>query len=178
MTGLTPFEGVKVVSIIDQPGWIRGVLAFAFVLAVGTVVTVRFDDIIENAIKKSTTRPGASLGYGIGAHLTIVFVGLYLTNQLRYISISGESAAVIGPLVGIMLLVVIGSVGFTVTGTAIVEVLWNGDRYTGVLLGAAMAGIAAFVNPLVGALVWVITVSLAVGGPIRHWVHASRDPIA
>lgn len=178
VTGVNPFEGVEMVSIVDQPGWIRGVLAFALVLVLGTIVTLRFDDIIEDSIEASITRPAAALGYGIAAHLTIVFIGLYLTNQLRYISFSGASAAVVGPLVGIALLVVIGSVGFTVTGTAIAETLWNGERYHGVLLGAAMAGIAAFLDPLLGALVWVVTVSLAVGGPIRHWVHASRDVTA
>lgn len=173
--GASPFEGLELVSIVDQPGWIRGVFAFGLVLALGTVVTLRFDNIIEDSIKASIKRPAAALGYGIAAHLTIVFIGLYLTNQLRYISYSGASAAVVGPLVGIALLVVVGSVGFTVTGTAIVETLWNGDGYHGVLLGAALAGIAAFLDPLLGALMWVVIVSLAVGGPIRHWVHASRD---
>lgn len=162
-------------SLFDLPGSVRGLLAFVLVLVVGAGILWRYGGLVERTIDASIHRPLSSLGYGIAAHLTIVFFGLYAVNQLGQITVSGRSAAEVGLWAGVGVLVAVAALGFTVVGAAVVEIRWGHRRWYGLLLGACVAGVAGLVDPLVGGLLWLVVVSTGVGGPVRKWFHAAED---
>lgn len=170
-----PLQSVDPTLILELPGLVRGVAAFAIVLAVGTVLLWRYAGLVDRSIAASIDRPLSSLGYGIAAHLTIGFFGVYAASQLGQLTFSGRSLGGLGLLAGLGVLTVVAALGFTVVGTAIVEFRGAARREYGLLLGAAIAGVAAFTQPLLGGLVWLIVVSTGIGGPVRVWFHAAED---
>lgn len=162
-------------AIVDLPGPVRGFAAFALVLASGAVLLRRYDAFIGRSIEASIERPLSSLAYGVGAHLTIIFFGVYAASQLGQAAPSSLSIAGVGLWAGVAGLAVAAALGFTVVGVALVEFRWGRHPWYGLLLGAAIAGLAGLADPLVGGVVWVVVVSTGIGGPVRHWFHAAED---
>lgn len=162
-------------ALVGLPAWVRASTVFVVVLVVGGAFLWRHDGIVERSIRASIDRPLASLGYGVAAHLTIVFFSVYLASQLGRIAPSGWSLSLMGTWLGVIVLAVIGGLGFTVVGEAIVELRWGRQRVYGLLLGAVMAALAALSDPLLGGILWLIVVSMGIGGPVRSWFHAAED---
>lgn len=168
-----PLQSIDPGAAFDAMGAARAPIAFAIVLVFGGVLVWRREPFVDRAIEATMDRPLAAVGYGLAAHAVIVFVGVYLATRLSQIVVSGRGASGIGLLVGGLLLAVAATVGFTVVGGTLVD-LW-GTRYhwSGVLVGALIAGIVAVGNPAFGGVVWVAVVSVGIGGPVRTWLHAS-----
>lgn len=177
--GAIPLQVAPVLEALNQPWWLRGGAAFAMVVVLGAVMQLRFGPVVDRSVEFSTDRPFAALMYGVGTHFVILFAGLYIMNQLRYVTISGYSGELLGPIAGLLLLGTVGAVGFTVAGSALLELLGESNQWYGLLIGALIAaliaGVAALIDLRIGALVWILIVSMAIGGPIRVWVHAAED---
>lgn len=173
--GTTPLQTVAPTAILDLPGLVRGAIAFAIVLALGAAFLWRFDGVVDRSIDASLDRPLSAMGYGIAAHATVVFAGVYVGSQLGQVSPSGVPLTDFGLWAGVVLFAAAAGLGFTVVGAAVVQIGWERRRWHGLLLGALIAGIAALVNPLVGGLIWLVAVSAGIGGAVRNWFHASKD---
>lgn len=168
-------QSVDPTVVFDQSGLNRAAAAFVLVLLLGAGILWRYDGLVERSINDAVDRPLSSLGYGIAAHLTIVFFGAYAASQLTQLTLSGRRLGDLGIWAGLVLLAVVGALGFTVVGTALVEYGWDRPRRYGPLIGAVIAGLAALPDPLVGGLVWIIVVSTGIGGRVRVWFHAADD---
>ena len=153
----------------------RAALALAAVLLIGAIVLVWDRSRIDRATVSSTTRPLYSLAHGLAAHVVIVFGAVYAANQLGPLEIAGRSAASVGMLAGIVLLLVVAAFGFTVVGTIVVEYGLSRGSWTGLVAGAVLAAVAASLPLLYGGLLWLLLVSMGIGGPIRLWFNASSD---
>lgn len=175
LAGPSPLLAADPTSVLDLPWLVRGPLAFAVVLVLGAAILWRYEAVVDRSIDASTDRPLSSMAYGVAAHGTIGFFGIYAASQLGQVSLSGRSLGVMGLWAGIVLLAVAAGLGFTVVGTAAVEFGWERRRWHGLLVGALVAGLAAVANPLVGGLIWLLVVSTGIGGPVRSWFHASED---
>ncbi|MFB6352641.1 MAG: hypothetical protein ABEJ92_00995 [Halobacteriales archaeon] len=176
LAGLASLPVVGPSAVLALPGVARATLAFALVLALGGGILWRFDGLVDRTIEASAERPLAALGYGVAAHATMVFAGLYVASQLGQFSVAGRSLGVVGLWVGFGLLAVAAGLGFTAVGSAVVEAGWNRGRWHGLLLGAVLAGLIVLPDPLVAGVVWVVAVSAGIGGPVRRWLHASAGP--
>lgn len=163
-------------GLLGAPGVVRGPVAFAVVLLIGGVILWRFESLVDRSIDASINRPLSSMGYGVAAHAVLGFVGIYLANQLGQVAVSGQSLMAVGLVVGLVAGAVAAGVGFTVVGSALVELGWERRRWHGLLVGALIAGGAGVVEPLLGGLVWLVVVSTGIGGPVRQWLHASAGP--
>lgn len=173
--GLSLLQLADPTRLLDLPGLVRGLLAFAVVLLLGAGFLWRYDGVVDRSIDASIDRPLSSLGYGVAAHATLLFAGVYLASQLGQLTLSGRPLGAVGIWVGIAMLAVAAGLGFTVVGSAVLQLGWERPRWQGLVVGAALAGVAALVDPLVGGLVWVVAVSTGIGGPVRVWFHASED---
>lgn len=162
-------------AMFGLPGFVRGPAAFAVVLIIGTALLWRYESLVERSIETSIERPLSSLGYGIGAHLTIIFFGVYAASQLGQVAPSGTPLASVGLWAGVAVLAVVAALGFTVVGAAVVEFRWGPRPWFGLLLGAVTAGLAGLASPLVGVVLWLVVVSTGIGGPVRNWFHAAED---
>lgn len=162
-------------SFFELPGLVRGLAAFALVLLIGAWLLRRYGSFIDRSIEASIERPISSLAYGIAAHLTIIFFGVYAASQLGQAVPSGRPVAGVGLWAGVAGLAVAASLGFTVVGVAVVEFGWGRHPWYGLLLGAVIAGLAGLADPLVGMVVWVVVVSTGIGGPVRNWFNAAED---
>lgn len=173
--GHTPLQMADLTWVLELSGIVRGPVAFGLVLAIGSVLLWRYEGVVDRSLDRSMARPLRSLGYGVAAHATLAFAGVYLTSQFAQLRISGQSLAPLGIGLGLLLLVVAAALGFTVVGLAVVEVGLERPRWQGVLAGAALAGVAGALAPVVGGLIWIVAVSTGIGGPVRAWVRASED---
>lgn len=161
--------------LLELPAVVRGPIAFVAVFLFGAAMLWRFDGVVDRSIDASIDRPLSSFGYGIAAHATLVFAGAYLTSQLAQLTLSGQSLGVVGIWIGLGLLAVAAGLGFTVVGTAVVEFGWVRSRWRGLVVGSILAGLAGLVDPVIGGLIWLVTVSTGIGGPVRSWFHAAED---
>lgn len=153
----------------------RAAVALTAVLLIGGVVLAWDRSRVERATVSSTNRPLYSLAHGVAAHVVIIFGAVYAANQLGPIEIAGRSAASVGMLAGIVLLLVVAAFGFTVVGTIIVEYGLSRGSWTGLVAGAVLAAVAASLPLLYGGLLWLLLVSMGIGGPLRLWFNASSD---
>lgn len=174
-SGLLALQAVDPTSLLELSGLVRGPIAFLLVLALGAVILRQYDGVVDRSLDASMDRPLTALGYGVAAHATLVFAGAYLTSQLAPLSVAGRSLGMFGLWIGGMLLAIAAALGFTVVGVAVLEIGLERPRWQGLLAGALLAGIAGLLDPLVGGLIWVITVSTGIGGPVRSWVWAADD---
>lgn len=163
-------------AALGLAGPARGAVAFVVVLLVGAALHWRRPAFLERSVAASMDRPLAALGYGAAAHAVIVFAGAYLANQLSQIDAIGADAGVVGAVVGGVLLLLAAALGFTVFGAVVADLGAVESRWPGAVLGAVLAGGAAAVQPLLGAIVWFVVVSTGIGGPVREWFHASEGP--
>lgn len=162
-------------AMLDVPGSVRGPAAFVVVLGLGAVLLWRYEPLVERSIEASIERPLSSLGYGVAAHLTFIFFSVYAASQLGQVGPSGRAVAGAGIWAGLAVLAVVAALGFTVVGAAVIEFGWGSRRWYGLLLGAAIAGLAGLADPVLGVIVWTVVVSTGIGGPVRNWFHAAED---
>lgn len=172
----TPLQAVDPVAVIGAAGPRRGAVAFALVLVLGGALYWRWERFVDRAIEASVADPLRSLVYGAAGHAVIVFGGVYLTSRLARLEVGGLNAGAVGVISGLFVMLLVAALGFTVVGSSVVALGWDGSRWTGIGLGALVAGVAASVDPLVGGIAWFAVVSTGIGGPVRRWVHASAGP--
>lgn len=165
-------------AVVDLPGPVRALVAFALVLLVGGGLLWRFEAFVDRSIDATMARPLWAVGYGVAAHATIGFAGLYLTTRFAQVDVSGWNAGGIGVLIGALLALLAGALGFSVVGTTLVGLLDDGGPWSGLIVGALVAGAVAVLDPLFGGVAWVAIASLGIGGAVRRWVHASAGPDA
>lgn len=163
-------------TFIELPRPVRGVIVFSLVLVLGAGIVWRYEPLLERGIGASMDHPLSALGYGVAAHLTIAFFSFYGMSQLQRVTSTEYPLATAGTILTVSVLFVFAAYGFTVVGKAVVERRGGYYRWAGLLLGATTAGVLALVDLEVGAVVWVAVVSVGIGGPVRNWFTATKDP--
>lgn len=169
VTGAAPPDPSIVVGIT----WLRVIVAFLLVLPFGGVILVRYGGLLDRSVDASMERPFVSLVYGVGAHLAIFFAAGVFSTQLASAGV-GEDALFVGSTVvlGAVLLTLAG-LGFAVVGMILTGLQGERRPWHGLVVAAAVGAIGLLVVP-VGLVVWVLVVSIGIGGPTRRWVHAER----
>lgn len=164
-------------AVLDAPPEVRASVAFVTVLALGGLLVLRFGPFLERSIDATRSRPLASAAYGLAAHLVVLFAVFYLGVRLSQFELFGRSTGLLGPAFGVASMLATGALGFTVVGSTVVEVGWAPDRWAGLVVGAGLAGLVAVLasSPSVaaGAVLWVLVVSMGIGGAVRRWFTAS-----
>ena len=173
---MAPMQTIDPTVVTEMPGPIRGAVAFVGVLLLGLVLVRRFGGFLDRAIQASMARPLWAVGYGLAGHAVVGFGSVYLASQLAQLPTGGWYAGVVGVGAGLFLYVVASSLGFTVVGTVVATLRSEEPWWAGPLVGALLAGGAAFIPPPVGWLTWFVVVSIGIGGPVRKWLHASEGP--
>lgn len=171
-----PSRVIGQAELLDVSGPVRASVAFVLVLLVGGGILLRYERLVDRSIDATLARPLASLGYGVAAHLVVGFAAFYLSSQLALLTVAGQNVGGIGVLVGAVLVLLTGGLGFTVVGAAIVDVWGGRNNWSGLVLGALIAGVVAVFDPLLAGVGWVAIVSIGIGGLARKWLHASAGP--
>lgn len=166
-----PLQATSPSAILDVSGPVRGLAAFVLVTVLGGLLLWRHASFVERSAEASMGRPLSSLGYGAAAHAVIAFGGVYLTNQLAQLEFMGQSVGAVGVFAGVLVVVLAASLGFVVVGSTLVSLAWEDHRWYGLVVGAAIAGVAGALEPLVGGILWFVVVSMGIGGPARRWLH-------
>jgi hypothetical protein len=160
-------------TFLDASGELRAGAAFLTVLALGGLFLVRFGPFVERSIDSSRSGPLRSTLYGLATHVVILFVVFYLSTRLSGFELFGQDTSFLGFAVGVGLVLATAAFGFTVVGSTVVEIGWAPDRWTGLVVGAGIAGAIAVATTALAAVLWVVLVSLGIGGAVRRWLHAS-----
>lgn len=171
-----PSRVIGQAELLDVSGPVRASVAFVLVLLVGGGILLRYERLVDRSIDATLARPLASLGYGVAAHLVVGFAAFYLSSQLALLTVAGQNVGGVGVLVGAVLVLLAGGLGFTVVGAAIVDVWGGRNNWSGLVLGALIAGVVAVFDPLLAGVGWVAIVSIGIGGWARKWLHASAGP--
>lgn len=174
--GAVPLQAVDLAAIAGASSAVRASAAFVLVLVLGGAFLWRFEPFVERSIDASMARPLASTAYGVAAHVAVGFGGVLLASKLAQYPAFGQNPAVLGLALGLGLVLVAGALGFTVVGSTVVELGGRQNRWTGLVVGAVIAGGIAVVSPKVAWIAWLVVVSVGIGGAIRKWVHASAIP--
>lgn len=156
---------------VSTPVKIAG--AAVLVAVLGAVILWRNEAVVERSIDDSLDRPLVSFIYGVGAHFLLAFAGLYLGNLAGQAGLPGASSGRLGLVVGLL---ISGSLGFLVVGATVVGFLGEQHYWSGLVVGALLAAVSVAIPSLIGAFVWVVLVSLGIGGVVRTWTHASFAP--
>lgn len=160
-------------TVAGASGPVRAVAAVLLVVGLGGVLRWRYDPLLERSVDASTANPFASLGYGLAAHLVVVFGAVYLANKLTRYGVFGSASGYVGLGVGVVLAGIAAAFGFAVVGSSVADLLGARRPPAGLLVGATAAGVTAGSATEVGALVWFAVVSVGIGGAVREWVTAS-----
>lgn len=171
---LSPLQAAELSVVLDAPGPVRGLAAFASVAVLGGMLLWRSEPFVERSIDASMDRPLSSLVYGVAAHAVIAFGGVYLINQLTSLEAFGMNAGAVGVLAGLLVVLLAAALGFTVVGSTAVEFAWGKSYWYGLVVGALVAGVAGFLGSISGATLWFVIVSMGIGGPARNWLHADE----
>lgn len=161
-------------AIADAPAPVRAAASFLLVLLFGGAILHLFEGFVVDAVESSMERPLASMGYGVVAQATVVYLGVYALSQVTAVATGGAAADVTTVGVGV-LVVGLASLGFTVVGVRVVGAFGEHGRWRGLVVGAAVSGVVWLLPSFVLALlVWVVVAGVGVGGPVRNWTHASQ----
>lgn len=167
-----PVAAVDPSIAVDAPAPVRATAAFVVVVLLGGLLVRRRGAFLDRSVAALLDDPVWSVGYGVVAHLLIGFTGVYLTARLGQVQFSGVNASNLGLVVLVVLALSAGVVGFTVVGSAAVDVWGGGSDWAGPVVGGLVAGVLASLGLLVGGLGWLLVASVGIGGPMRRWVHA------
>ena len=170
-----PAAAAADVSAVTGTPWLRAAVAFVLVLSVGSAILHRYGGLIDRSVEKSVGSPLVSVLYGVLTHIVLFFISGVLSTQLANTGLDPTVLTVGSTVVLGAVFLVLAGLGFAVLGTWLVERRGTGPRWHG--LGAVAAvGAAGWLLPAVlGALVWILLVSVGVGGPARSWVHAEQS---
>ncbi|MFB6297788.1 MAG: hypothetical protein ABEH56_04635 [Salinirussus sp.] len=164
-------------SIVADSPALRAVVVFLLVLPFGTVLLFRDDGLVDRSIEASMERPLVSAVYGVGTHFVVFFATGVFSTQLSSAGL-GRNVLVAGTTVvlgGVLL--ALGGLGLTVVGTWLTDLRGERRPWQGFVVAAAVGAAAWLVPPLlVGLAVWILLVSVGIGGPAREWIHDERTP--
>jgi hypothetical protein len=160
-------------TVLGTP-WLRAVVAFLLVLPFGGAVLSRYGGLFERSVDASMDSPLLSLVYGLGAHLAIFFAAMVFSNQLISAGVSQTvlstgRAAVLGAV-----MLALAGLGFAVVGAILTDLRGERRPWLGLFVAAAAGVAGLLLSLLAGVAVWVVVVSIGIGGPTRRWIHAER----
>lgn len=171
--GWLALQTVDPIAILDASRAARASAAVALVLVVGGVLVWRFEPFVDRSVDAAMARPLRSTAYGVAVHAVVAFGGVLLSSNFAQLPIDGRNTAVLGPLLGLVVLLVAGGWGFTVVGASILERWGASNQWAGLLVGAIIAGGITVVDPAVAVVGWLLVVSIGIGEPVRTWLHGS-----
>lgn len=169
---MAPMQIPGLQAAVEAPAPVRAAAGFALVAAIGGLLLWRYEPFLDRSIEASMATPLRSIAYGVAAHAVIAFAGVYLASQLTRYGVFGSSGTLVAGGLGAIVLLLAASLGFTVVGSIIAELGGPWGRWVGLAAGAVIAGLAAFLGPMTGAVLWFVVVSMGIGGPARRWLHA------
>jgi predicted membrane channel-forming protein YqfA (hemolysin III family) len=161
-------------TFADTP-WLRAVAAFLLVVPAGLAVLGRYGGVVDRSVEASLESPFVSVVYGFLAHIVLFFVAGVLSTQLANTGLdptvlqAGSSATL-----GVIFLALAG-LGFAVLGTWLVDLRGEGQRWHGFVAVAAVGAGVWLLPSVAGLVLWMLLVSVGVGGPTRRWIHAERS---
>lgn len=168
--------GLDVWTLFGTASPIRAVSVVLLVFLIGIGLWWWDDTLMDRSVDAATARPVASLAYGLATHFAIAFAVVLLTAKLGRVTLGGFYFGWLGVLVGVGLLLVTATVGFSVVGIIVLGLLADVDAPGGVLLGAIIAGTVTLLDPLLGVATWLLVVSAGIGGFAREWLTADALP--
>lgn len=166
-------QGSSPTDLVGVTQVVRAVGAFGIVLLLGGATLWRYESYVDGAIDEAIDRPLRSMAYGAAAHLVFAFAGFYLVARLGQLTVSGTSAGGIGFVIWAVGLLLVGSLGFTIVGSILVGLYGERQKWYGLIVGALIASAIALGPTLVAIGLWLIIVSMGIGGPVRQWYTAS-----
>lgn len=178
LPGTAAAQAIDPTVVFEVSGPTRAAGSFLAVLAFGGAYIHWFEGSVDRAVDASRERPLKSVVYGLLAHLTVVFATTYAYSQLTRVLPTGSTLGAAGFLVAFLALLLLAALGLTVLGSRIVELRGERRLWPGLVTGATV-GSAAWLIPsfLLGALVWIVVVSVGIGGPTRKWFHAEQTTV-
>lgn len=162
-------------AVLEAPGPVRAAGAFLLVLLLGAVVLSLFEAGVDRSIDASLDRPVLSTVYGLVAQAAAGAAAAYV-----YSLIAGAGPVVVGGGLTIVALawLAVAVVGFLVAGGVLTVIVGTRQPWTGLVVGAGIAAVPWLLPSVTaGVTVWLVVVSLGIGGRTREWVHAS-PPVA
>lgn len=177
-TGAPPgaLPGLDGSTLFGAAGPVRAVSVVLVVFLIGIGLWWWDESFMDRSVDAATARPIASLAYGLATHAAIALAGVLLTAKLGRITLGGFYFGWLGVLVGVGLILVTATVGFSVVGIIVIGLLTDVDARGGVLLGALIAGAVTLLDPLLGVATWLLVVSAGIGGFAREWLTADALP--
>jgi len=173
LPGIAAVESLDPAAVVGTP-WLRAVAAFLLVVPVGAAVLARYGDLVDRSVEASTDSPFVSTVYGVLAHLGLVFTAGVFSTQLANAGLDPTTLQVGSSAVLGAVLLALAGFGFAVVGAWLVEFRGEGRRWHG-LVAASAVGAAGWLLPVfAGVALWILLVSVGVGGPTRRWIHAER----
>lgn len=167
------WPALQVMNFYDLSTPVRMTVAALLVGLLGSGILWRYESVVDRSIEASISRPLSALAYGVGAHAVLAFAGMYLGYLIGYAGFPAANSGRLGLQIGLL---ISGSLGFLVVGAAIVGSLGERHLWSGVVVGALLAGVSVAIGSLWGAFVWVMLVSMGIGGVVRNWTHDSFAP--
>lgn len=168
--------GLDVWTLFGTANPIRAVSVVLLVFLIGIGLMWWDDTLMDRSVDAAMARPVASLAYGLATHFAIALAGVLLTAKLGRLTLGGFFFGWLGVLVGVTLILVTATVGFSVVGIIVLGLLTDVDARGGVLLGAIIAGGVTLLDPLLGVATWLLVVSAGIGGFARKWLTADALP--
>ncbi|MGM0606330.1 MAG: hypothetical protein ACQETB_11765 [Halobacteriota archaeon] len=164
--------------VLELSELLRAVIAFVVVLGIGGLVLHRRERFVNRSIDATMDRPMKGVIYGVAMHGGVVMILGYSYAQLvQFVTIGSFTVSILLGVTAAAWLLLSG-VGFTVLGISLVELMSHRQIAPGVVLGAAISALVATIPSIVAAgVVWILLVSIGIGGPTREWVHASPEEI-
>lgn len=161
-------------TILGASGPVRAAAAFLLVLVAGVALLSVDEAFVDRSLDATVTDPLRAVAYGLAAHMVVLFVGGYAFSQLARLAGAVPFVLALSVLLVVVPLVVLAGLGFAVVGGAVVEIAGASGPWSGLVLGAAAAALAALAEPpLLGAAAWVLVVSAGIGGATRRWFHGT-----
>lgn len=170
-----PLQVADPAVLLEAPVAVRAAIAFGLVLIAGAGILWRDEGTVDRAMDAMLDRPIASVGYGITAHLVIAFTAAYLSSQFALIQVGGLNVAGLGAILAGLLALFVAALGFTVVGATLLDLWGTPGVWSGLVIGAAIAGGIVVTEPPVVWMAWVAVVSVGIGGTVRTWIFASFD---
>ena len=162
--------------LADVPIVLRAVGAFVLVLLFGGIVLSVSDGFVHRGADAVLERPLISVVYGVLAQVSLVLFGAYASGQLVRLSPVTPTVGTVGLWAVVGATLALSAFGLAVVGTAITDITGARQVWPGLAIGAAIGAAAWLVPPFgLALLVWLLVVSIGVGGPARVWLHDSAE---
>jgi len=172
--GVAAVDSLDPSSVAGTP-WLRAVVAFVLVVPFGAGMLIRYRGVVDRGLGASTESPAVSVVYGVLAHLGILFAAGVFSTQLANAGIDLQTLRIGSSVVLGTVLLALGGLGFAVLGSWLVELRGDGKHWHGLVATSAL-GAGGWLLPVpAGAAVWMLLVSLGIGGATRKWIHAERS---